>query len=177
MKKILLILLLLLLFLIPGAAAFNIKADFGESYIKWQWDSQEAYDIYIDGKLATSNTTISYYYLTDLNPNEEHRLDLMNVASTTPYKSSILKTTSPAILIITMLVFCLIFSLVLLFLMDDEWKVLFLAGLIELISLFGRSISYNFFGADLIFLAFVIFAGLFLAIALYKIGRKEIAWY
>lgn len=177
MKKILLILILIILFLIPGAAAFNIKADFGETYIKWQWISPDAYDIYIDGKLATSNTTIGYYYLTDLNPNEEHRLDLMEVTSTTPYKTSVLKTTSPAILIITMLVFCLIFSLVLLFIMEDEWKVLFLSGIIELIALFGRSISYNFFGADLIFLGFVVFAGVFLGIALYKIGRKEIAWY
>ena len=63
---------------IPAYAAnINLTQKTGETYIKWIWNDPAfpLQMIYIDGAFI-KNTTAQYYYLTDLQPMEEHRIDI-----------------------------------------------------------------------------------------------------
>lgn len=166
--------LLTLFLLMQASSAFKVQAEAGETYIRWTWPSNYTFDVYVDGELKGS-TTMNFYYLKDLKPNEEHRLDLMNVSSEIPIKTSVVKTTAPSGLIWIMVIICLILSVLVIFL--DGWPVVIVGCVIEVCGIFGRSIAYGHFGIDWLFIGFMIFAGVYIVKAIYEIGKGEIAWY
>lgn len=61
----------------PACASISINQSNGENFIKWTWidPASGLYMVYVDGAFV-KNTTSQYYYLTDLRPMEEHRIDL-----------------------------------------------------------------------------------------------------
>lgn len=68
---------LAILLVMPVSGALNLTDKTGENYIKWTWDEPTfpLYMIYVDG-IFIKNTTSQYYYLTDLQAMEEHRIDI-----------------------------------------------------------------------------------------------------
>jgi hypothetical protein len=81
MKSRLIILAILIgicLMVIPACAVnINLTQKTGETFIKWMWNDPTLplQMIYVDGAFV-KNTTAQYYYLTDLQPMEEHRIDI-----------------------------------------------------------------------------------------------------
>lgn len=79
MKASWLILLILLAIIVAPAYAVNINLTekTGQNYIKWSWavPTTPSFMVYIDGNFVF-NTTNQYYYISDLMPMEEHRIDL-----------------------------------------------------------------------------------------------------
>lgn len=75
---ILAIILGICLMVIPACAVnINLTQKTGETFIKWMWNDPAfpLQMIYVDGAFV-KNTTSQYYYLTDLQPMEEHRIDI-----------------------------------------------------------------------------------------------------
>jgi len=58
----------------------NLTAESGETWISWTWDSDNIVSINVDG-IFILNSTINYYTLSNLNPNERHQLILITNAS------------------------------------------------------------------------------------------------
>lgn len=176
MRKIIPVLILLALVISTAAAAFTIRAETGETYIRWSWPTNNTFDVYVDGKIYSSNTTLNYVYITDLSPKEEHRLDLMNVTeTTTPFKTSVTSTNAPSGLIWITLLITLGLTVLLIFM--EGWPVILIGSVVEVLGIFGRGIAYNYYGADWLFVVFMVVAGVCIAYNLYTHGRKEIAWY
>ena len=73
-----LIIFLLFLLCIPVAQALTIQNETGTTYINWTWGNiSEPQSVYVDGILKINNgTSLGYYVLTNLQPNEEHRIDV-----------------------------------------------------------------------------------------------------
>ncbi len=78
-------LVLLFCILTPSCAAIEIIEAHGETWITWEWDYANATTIYVDGKQALNNTSMEFYYLTDISANEEHRIDVYESLNGTLY--------------------------------------------------------------------------------------------
>jgi len=73
---------LLLVVLLVAPAAAQIFAEVGETYIRWEWPTTYGNDtlVLVDG-IEQGTAAAGIYYQTDLNPNEEHQLVLINTTS------------------------------------------------------------------------------------------------
>ena len=74
-----LIIFLLILISIPVVNALSIYNETGTYYINWSWSNttNEVQTIFIDGKeIQDNDTSLGYWVLTNLKPNEEHRIDI-----------------------------------------------------------------------------------------------------
>lgn len=168
--------LIIALALIGTVSAASISADVGETYIRWQWAKGSVYDVSIDGDIVQHNSTATYYYLTDLRPNEEHRLDLINTTDTTLSKSSVMRTNPQAGSVWLILGMTFILALITMFL-TEQTKVILTAVLTAVLSIFGRSISYGYYGIDYVFLGFALFAGIWAILIFIKENREKLTWW
>ncbi|MFA5410020.1 MAG: hypothetical protein WC343_14700, partial [Bacilli bacterium] len=94
MKRLLLILALLVVLVAPAAA--QITAEVGETWIRWDYPAIPGNDtlIIIDG-VERGAADRGMYYLTDLNPNEEHQIDLINASTGAATDVARVRTLSP----------------------------------------------------------------------------------
>lgn len=121
------LLVLLLLIGTAGAGVTNLTANTGSTYINWSWlysGATTSASVHIDGVFVT-NTTLTSYTLTDLNPREEHIITLVNVADPSDtYATSTTKTFySPVFFYFLLLLSFLFFSLMI-FLQDIITKII-----------------------------------------------------
>jgi len=70
-------------FTTSACASPNITSTAGKTWIQWDWNSSlfnSSYNIsvYVDGVFVT-NTTLEYFILDDLNPDERHTIDVIGV--------------------------------------------------------------------------------------------------
>lgn len=77
-KLIFLFIALLLVMFVPTSTAqiTNMTAQTGETWISWQWDSNNTTSVYVDG-LFVVNSTLGTYTLGDLEPGSYHQLILI----------------------------------------------------------------------------------------------------
>ena len=152
------------------AAAMKVQADMGETWIRWSWSDNTTAAIYVDG-LFVSNSSLPYYYLSGAKANSEHRLELRNASANATMEllaRSTVRTSPPAGTVQLILAISFIFVIVVVFSQDEVKKVV--SGLMGIvIASYGRSISYNYYGIDWIFLAFI-FA------TIYIVGTVVLAW-
>jgi hypothetical protein len=178
MRRLAPVVMLLLLLLIAPASAL-ITAEVGETYIRWEW-SATAYGnetlVIVDGIERGTAEGRGMYYLSDLNPNEEHQLTLVNATSGDPADSLRVKTLTPLSTILFFLGIELILALLCVLLQDPARTILTgaLGGVLGFY-LFGLTLGHG--ALWLVVLALVGFQGLFVILALYTLLEDALAWW
>lgn len=178
MPRLLPIILLLLLLLIAPAAG-QVTAEVGETYIRWEWPAA-AYGndtlVLVDGIEQGTAEGRGMYYLSDLNPNEEHQLVLINTTSGAPADALRVKTLTP---LSTILFFLGIMTLlaILCMVMQDPARVILTGAL-------GSAIGFYLFGLTLghgalwlVVIGLVGFQAIFVILALYSLLEDALAWW
>jgi PKD repeat protein len=185
---------------IDETTAIRIKAEVGETYIRWKWFTDTPYYIMVDGRYITTDvintvdvngTPVTFsstqklisianeYAMENLEPNSEHRIALYPTTNATiPSVVGTAKTlphsTTVYILIIAVLALCVI-SIVLMYV--NPAYVLLLCILNIVISLFGIGIGYNTNGIVYLFYVGIILSGILIAYAVYKMFGEDISWW
>lgn len=176
MKRILLLLLLLLLIAPPAAA--QISAEIGETWIRWEWTPIPGNDtlIIVDGTGQGSAEGKGMYYLSDLNPNEEHQIVLANATTGAPLDAARVKTLSPISTVLFFLAVEVLLALLCLT-MQDPVRVVLVGALGSVLGffLFGLTIGHG--ALWLVVLALVGFQALFVILALYNLLSDALDWW
>lgn len=171
-------LLLLLLLLLIAPAAAQISAEVGETWIRWEWP--EVYGsgtiILVDGVNQSTAEGRQYYYLSDLNPNEEHQIDLINASTGAATDAARVKTLSPISTVLFFLAVEVLLALLCLTLQDPVRVVLVgVLGSVLGLFLFGLCLGHG--ALWLVVLALVGFQALFVILALYNLLAEALAWW
>ena len=164
-------------------ATLKMKGDIGDSWIKWEWKTNSTVnstptrpvDLYLDGSPTTMGYTSPYYYLEGLDSNEEHRLEARDNMTQIVLARSTLRTLPNESTVVLILVFCVVISLITVWVKDEGSVVV--TGLIGIIlASYGRSISYNYYGIDWIFLAVVFAMIFFVGRTVLGYVREKLKW-
>jgi hypothetical protein len=176
MKRILLLLILILLLAPPAAA--QISAEVGETWIRWEWPEEYGSGtiILVDGVNQSTADGRQYYYLSDLNPDEEHQIDLINASTGAPLDAARVRTLSPLSTVLFFVAIELILALLCLT-MQDPVRVVLVGAL-------GGTLGFYLFGLALghgalwlVVLALVGFQTLFVILALYNLLSDALDWW
>ena len=175
MKRILLLLILILLLAPPAAA--QITAEVGETWIRYDWTPIPGNDtlIIVDG-IERGAADRGVYYLSDLNPNEEHQIDLINASTGATLSAARVQTLSP---ISTVLFFLGIEVLlaILCLAMQDPVRVVLVGALGSVLGFFLFGLVLGHGALWLVVLAIVGFQALFIILALYNLLAEALAWW
>jgi hypothetical protein len=164
---------LLVALLAAQASALSMRADWGETYIRWSWDDNTTVQIFIDGQYVQDSPT-SYYFLDHITPGSEHRIELRNASPGSAGEvmgTSTMKASPPITLLLTVLVLtgiALPVAGLMFFGKGLEIPCLFAGGFGVLLGIYGSSLSYNAYGLSLIFYILIIGLGF---VCLAKIGQ------
>ena len=178
MRQLAPVILLLLLLLIAPAAA-QISAEVGETWIRWEWPAATYGNdtlVLVDGIERGTAEGRGVYYLSDLNPNEEHQLVLLNSTSGAPADALRVKTLTPLSTILFFLGVMIILA-ILCMAMQDPARVILTGALGSAIGfyLFGLTLGHG--GLWLVVLALTGFQALFVGLALYNILEDALRWW
>ena len=171
------IILLLLLPLLIAPASALITAEVGETWIRWEWS---AYGndtlVIVDGIERGTAEGRGVYYLSDLNPNEEHQLVLVNTSTGAPADALRVKTLTPLSTILFFLGIMILLA-ILCMAMQDPARVILTGALGSAIGfyLFGLTLGHG--GLWLVVLALTGFQALFVGLALYNILEDALRWW
>lgn len=117
-----LIAMALVLFLLSGlmftgtanaAPVPAIDVGCGATWIQWNWATPLDVNIsvYVDGVLQDSGTSLGFFVLSDLKPNERHRLDLVNGSVGGDSGSSVIVTHRSALHLVVFFLFAFVLLL------------------------------------------------------------------
>ncbi len=173
------VLSLLLVLLLVAPAAAQVTAEVGETWIRWEWPAA-AYGndtlVLVDGIERGTAEGRGVYYLSDLNPNEEHQLVLLSSTSGAPADALRVKTLTPLSTILFFLGIMIILA-ILCMAMQDPARVILTGAL-------GSAIGFYLFGLTLghgplwlVVLALTGFQALFVGLALYNILEDALRWW
>lgn len=171
--------ILLLLLLLIAPAAGQISAEVGETYIRWEWPAATYGNdtlVLVDGIERGTAEGRGVYYLSDLNPNEEHQLVLVNTSTGAPADALRVATLTPLSTILFFLGVMMILA-ILCMAMQDPARVILTGALGSAIGfyLFGLAVGHG--GLWLVVLALVGFQGLFVVLALYSLLEDALRWW
>ncbi len=178
MRRLAPVVMLLLLLLIAPASAL-ITAEVGETWIRWEWPAA-AYGnetlVIVDGIERGTAEGRGMYYLSDLNPNEEHQLTLVNATSGDPVDSLRVKTLTPLSTILFFLGIMIILAILCMTMQDPARTILTgaLGGVLGFY-LFGLTLGHG--ALWLVVLALVGFQALFVVLALYNLLEDALRWW
>lgn len=169
--------IMLLLLIAPVSAL--VTAEVGETWIRWEWGTgiygNETL-IVVDGVEQGTAEGRGMYYLSDLNPNEEHQLALVNATSGDPADSLQVKTLAPLSTILFFLGIEVILALLCVLLQDPARAILTGAlGSVIGFYLFGLTLGHG--ALWLVVLALTGFQALFVILALYGLLEDALRWW
>lgn len=169
---------LLLLLLLVAPAAAQITAEVGETWIRWDFPATHGNDtlIVVDGVERGAAEGRGMYYLTDLNPNEEHQIVLANATTGAVLDAARIRTLSPISTVLFFLAVEVLLALLCLMIQDPVRVVLTgaLGGTIGFF-LFGLALGHG--ALWLVVLALVGFQALFVILALYNLLSDALDWW
>lgn len=169
---------LLLLTILIAPAAAQISAEVGETYIRWEWPTTYGNDtlVLVDGIERGTAEGRGVYYLSDLNPGEEHQLVLVNTSTGAPADALRVKTLTPLSTILFFLGIMVVLALLCLT-MQDPARVILVGALGSAIGiyLFGLCVGHG--PLWLVILALVGFQALFVILALYNLLEDALRWW
>jgi len=161
----------------------KMSGDIGDSWIKWEWKENvtsnatppRPVDLYLDGSPNEVNYTPPYFYFQGLDPNSEHRLEIRDNITQLVLARSTLRTTPQEEMVLLILVFCAVLAAVTILQNDAKAMVTGTIGVV--LASYGRSIAYNYYGLDWVFLAFAV--GMIAVVVYMVIGivREKLAWH
>ncbi len=161
-----------------GNITEGIPERHGETWIRWTWapGTTEAYDVYIDGTLAESASTLGYYYLTGLNANERHRIDLYDTGN--PIAYGIATTDKESYLAYIMAILGVIFAVITVATTQEPGKVIISGSLTFIIGIYLAANTWTQLGPMSFFgMGLVIFAGIWVGRAMWVMYSGKVAWY
>lgn len=173
---------LALVFLAGPAMAMKVKADMGESWIRWTWDNSTTVSVYLDGDFVGDSSS-AYYYLSNAMPNSEHRLELMNASpgsSGELLSVSTVRTTPPVSMLLLLLGICFtVFIGVLVMAATGpglELPIILTDLFGVVIAGYGRSLAYNYYGLGWVFLLFTVALAGYTIWIVMGIVREKLRW-
>ena len=173
------VLSLLLVLLLVAPAAAQVTADVGETWIRWEWPAA-AYGndtlVLVDGIERGTAEGRGVYYLSDLNPNEEHQLVLLNSTSGAPADALRVKTLTPLSTILFFLGIMILLA-ILCMAMQDPARVILTGALGSAIGLYLFGLTLGHGSLWLVVLALTGFQALFVGLALYNILEDALRWW
>ena len=178
MRQLAPVILLLLLLLIAPAAA-QISAEVGETWIRWEWPAATYGNdtlVLVDGIEQGTAEGRGMYYLSDLNPNEEHQLVLVNTSTGAPADALRVKTLTPLSTILFFLGIMILLA-ILCMVMQDPARVILTGALGSAIGLYLFGLTLGHGPLWLVVLALTGFQTLFVVLALYNILEDALRWW
>jgi hypothetical protein len=173
------IILLLLLPLLIAPASALITAEVGETWIRWEWPAA-AYGndtlVLVDGIERGTAEWRGVYYLSDLNPNEEHQLVLVNASTGTQVDSLRVATLTPLSTILFFLGIMILLA-ILCMAMQDPARVILTGALGSAIGLYLFGLTLGHGPLWLVVLALTGFQTLFVILALYSLLEDALRWW
>lgn len=169
------VLLIIGLLLLISPTAARVTAEVGETWIRFEWPVSPGTTLSVDGtEMGSADHGI--YYLSDLNPNEEHQIQLINTSSGNITASARVTTLSP----LTTALFFITIEVVLALLcmaMSDPVRVVLTGAL-------GGALGFYLFGLTLghgatwiVVLGLIGFQALFVILALYDLFAESLRWW
>ena len=176
MVRTLVALLLIALLVAPAAA---LTAEVGETWIRWEW-SAAAYGndtlVLVDGIERGTAEGRGVYYLSDLNPNEEHQLVLINTTSGAPADALRVKTLTPLSTILFFLGIMILLA-ILCMAMQDPARVILTGALGSVLGFYLFGISVGHGAMWLVVLGLIGFQAIFVVLALYNLLEDALRWW
>ena len=173
------VLSLLLVLLLVAPAAAQVTADVGETWIRWEWPAA-AYGndtlVLVDGIERGTAEGRGVYYLSDLNPNEEHQLVLVNTSTGAPADSLRVKTLTPLSTILFFLGIMILLA-ILCMAMQDPARVILTGALGSVIGLYLFGLTLGHGALWLVVIGLVGFQAIFVVLALYNLLEDALAWW
>ena len=172
------VLSLLLVLLLVAPAAAQVTAEVGETWIRWEWPAATYGNdtlVLVDG-VEQGTAAAGIYYQTDLNPNEEHQITLINATSGAPADTLRVKTLTPLGTILFFLGIMILLA-ILCMAMQDPARVILTGAL-------GSAIGFYLFGLTLghgplwlVVIGLVGFQAIFVILALYNLLEDALRWW
>ena len=166
--------LLLLLLLVAPAAA--LTADVGETWIRWEWSAYGNDTLVLVDGIDRGTAASGVFYLTDLNPGEEHQLVLINTTSGTPADALRVKTLTPLSTILFFLGIMILLA-ILCMAMQDPARVILTGALGSAVGLYLFTLCLGHGPLWLVVLALTGFQALFVVLALYNLLEDALRWW
>jgi len=170
------VLSLLLVLLLVAPAAAQVTADVGETWIRWEWPATSNDTVILVDGVSQGSAERGMYYLSDLNPNEEHQLTLVNTTSGAPADALRVKTLTPLSTILFFLGIMILLA-ILCMAMQDPARVILTGALGGVLGfyLFGLTLGHG--PLWLVVIGLVGFQALFVVLALYSLLEDALAWW
>lgn len=164
-------LLILAMIGIQAVSGYTITRDIGESYISWNWNKNATVNVMIDGETILQNSTAGYYYLTGIESNEEHRIDIYNASNPAERTSDIARTLPSSGLLYMLLAIGFLLLLIVLFTLIHglEPYAIFFAIMGGVLANYARGLCYKNWGLEGVFWAMIIAYAILGIIALYSL--------
>lgn len=168
-------LMIILLLLLISPAAAQISADVGETWIRFEWSVIPDTTLVVDGiKLGPADR--GSYYLSDLRPDEEHQIQIINTTTGTVADTARVRTLTPLTTILFFIAVEVILAL-LCMAMQDPARVILTGALGSTLGFFLFGISVGHGALWLVVLGLVGFQALFVAFALYNLLEDALRWW
>lgn len=175
----LLLLLLGCLLIVPGACA-GISASAGETWIRWTWSDlpiiPNETQVWVDGQIQGVAGPENQYYLTGLNPSEQHRITFVNATSGETI-ASLQTSTLPAMNTILFFLAVLVVLAILCMILADGPGVIMCGALGLCISVYLFTLTYGYGLLWLVVLALLFFQGYFAIRKAYEMLEEKLAWW
>lgn len=170
-----LVVLVLALLLLIGPAAAQITAEVGETWIRFEWPVAPGTNLSVDGTdIGPADRGI--YYLTDLNPNEEHQIQICNTSTGTITDAARVTTLTSLPTLLFFIAIEVILALLCL-LLQDPVRVVLTGALGATLGFFLFGLALGHGSLWLVVLGLVGFQGLFVALALYNLFAEALQWW
>ena len=172
------VLSLLLVLLLVAPAAAQVTAEVGEAWIRWEWPAATYGNdtlVLVDG-VEQGTAAAGIYYQTDLNPNEEHQITLINATSGAPADALRVKTLTPLSTILFFLGIMIILA-ILCMAMQDPARVILTGALGSAIGLYLFGLTLGHGALWLVVVGLVGFQAIFVILALYSLLEDALAWW
>lgn len=158
---------------ITTATATKISAEVGETWIKWSWDYPEggSVDVYINGNLYESNTTMSSYYLSGANANEKYTLTLYNSSNPNERIGGVSTKTIYPKTIIYLLVGVLLILVVIMLLCTDPIKTLVIGGVTVTLAIYTSTVAIGYGGLYILPMVICSVSGAIIAMTIFDNKR------
>jgi len=162
----------------------TVKADMGETWIKWSWKNATPgapmpdfpYTLYVDGRIAAGSVNLTTYYLQGLAANEEHKLEVHRAADNALLATSTVRTLPHEATVQVLLILVAIVWGCIVLVAPDQRGVFIMGGIGAVLSNYARSLAYNYYGIDLVFLSLTFLFGSAMVFAVLGWVREQLSW-
>jgi len=159
-------------------SATSITADVGETWIRWNWNTQASpSNVYIDGILRERNLTMTDYYLQGAEPLEQHNIKLYNSSNTSELLGDLtVSTLYPKAILYIM--FGIIAALgVIMLVCRDQVKIVLIGVVAISLAVYVSTLCVGYEGLFVLPLILAIMIGAYLAINTLELIRGKASWY